>query len=133
MLILNGVMLVQTFLVISGVLTTYLFLTQNENEEQSNVKIIFRNVLKRYIRLAPLQAIAILLQSTWLYRLGSGPIYNRVIYAEQAFCRKHWWKNMLFIDNYANVEEKCLIHTWYIDCDFWLNVFCVIFLVIIKM
>lgn len=86
----------------------------------------------RYIRLAPLMAIAILLQATWLYRLGYGPIFNKIVYAEQEFCRKHWWKNMLFIDNYTNVPEKCLIQTWYLDTDFWLSVSAVVFILIIR-
>jgi hypothetical protein len=67
-----------------------------------------------------------------LYRLGAGPIFNKTNYAEREFCRRHWWKNMLFIDNYTNVDEKCLIQTWYIDCDFWISCFGILILLIIR-
>lgn len=29
---------------------------------------------------------------------------------------------MLFLDNYINVDHKCLIHSWYLAVDFWLRI-----------
>lgn len=129
--IFNSFITIQTFLFISGFLMTFFFLSQRQTES-SNFKLFFKTLILRYIRFAPLQAIAVLLHSTWLSRLGDGPIYNKVNYAERQFCRKHWWKNMLFIDNYTNVEEKCLLPTWFVDCDFWLGVVGIAFLLIVR-
>lgn len=131
MFIFNGLITVQTFLVISGFLMTCNFLNRKQSQP-SNVKFFLKSFILRYIRLAPLQAIAILLHSTWLYRLGNGPIFTKFSYAERQFCRKNWWKNMLFIDNYANVKEKCLIQSWYVDSEFWLSVVGIAFLLIVQ-
>jgi hypothetical protein len=116
----------------SGFLLTYLFLSRKKYEKDSSISIFLKSVLLRYIRFAPLQAIVLLIHATWLFRMGNGPIFNKTNYAEQEFCRKHWWKNMLFIDNYTNGDEKCLIQTWYLDCDFWLSVAGVLYLLIIR-
>lgn len=131
MLIFNGLQCVQSFFVMSGFLQTYLFLSREKNKKASSASIFLKSTVLRYIRFAPLQAIVLLIHATWLYRLGNGPIFNKTNYAEQEFCRKHWWKNMLFIDNYTNGDEKCLIQTWYLACDFWLSVVGVVYLLII--
>lgn len=38
---------------------------------------------------------------------------------------------MLFIDNYVGVEEKCLIHTWYLAADFWLSILATVIILVI--
>lgn len=128
MIIFNGLQYVQSFLVMSGFLLAYLFLSLRKHQKSG---IFLKSIILRYIRFAPLQAVTLLIHATWLYRMGNGPIFNKTNYAEQEFCRKHWWKNMLFIDNYTNGDEKCLIQTWYLDCDFWLSVLGITFLMII--
>lgn len=132
MVLFNGLALVQSFFVISGFISTYRFLIREENKHGKSVTIFLRYIIPRYIRFAVLQGIVILLHSTWLYRLGFGPIFNKINYAEQEFCRKHWWKNMLFIDNYTNGDEKCLIQTWYLACEFWMSMIGMICLLIIR-
>lgn len=110
MLVVNGINIVQTFFVIGGFLTAYLFLVQSEKENTSGLSLFFKFVILRYIRFAPLLLLTILVHSTWLYRAGNGPLWDKVIFAERQYCRDNWWINMLFLDNYVKIEEKCLIH-----------------------
>jgi hypothetical protein len=107
MLVVNGINIVQSFLFLKA-------------------------VILRYIRFAPLLLLTILMHSTWLYRVGSGPLWDKVNFAERQFCRQNWWINMLFLDNYVNVEEKCLIHTWYLAADFWLSALATFCLILIQ-
>lgn len=113
---------VQTFLVIGGFLTAILFMVRMERDNSSSFALFLRGIICRYIRLAPLMIFTILMHATWLYRLGSGPFWDRINFAEREFCRENWWTNLLFLDNYINVERKCLIHSWYLAADFWLRI-----------
>jgi peptidoglycan/LPS O-acetylase OafA/YrhL len=110
MLVVNGINTVQSFFVIGGFLTSFLFLVHVEKEKASSWTLVLKAALLRYIRFAPLLLLTILMHSTWLYRVGSGPLWDKVNFAERQFCRQNWWINMLFLDNYINVENKCLIH-----------------------
>lgn len=131
-LILNGLQFVQIFFFFSGFFAAYVMFTNEMAKKTSAVKIFTIAFVRRYIRFGSLQAVVILLHATWLYRWGHGPIFNKINFAEREFCRRHWWKNMLFIDNYTNVPEKCLIQTWHLDCDFWLSCFGILMLLIIR-
>lgn len=131
MLAINGINIVQSFFVIGGFLTAYLFLVHVEADKTSSCILFVKAVILRYIRLAPLLILTILVHSTWLYRFGSGPLWDKVNFAERQFCRENWWINMLFLDNYINVQMKCLIHSWYLAADFWLSIFGTIFMIII--
>ena len=113
---------VQSFLVFGGFLTAFLFLTRMDKDSSSSFKLFIKGIIGRYIRFVPLLVIMILLHSTWLYRLGNGPFWDRVNYTEKQFCRENWWTNVIFLDNYINVGEKCLIHSWYLAADFWLRI-----------
>lgn len=122
MLVVNGINLVQSFFVIGGFLTAYLLMTHMDTTKSPGWVIFLKAVILRYIRFAPLLLLTILVHSTWLYRAGTGPVWDKVNFAERQFCRENWWINMLFLDNYIKVEEKCLIHSWYLAADFWLSV-----------
>lgn len=114
---------VQSYMVIGGFLTSYLFMMRAQKNDMTSYKNFFRGFIERYIRLTPLLMFTILAHSTLLYRLGNGPFWDRVNFSERQFCRDNWWTNLLFLDNYINVEEKCLIHSWYLAADFWLKLF----------
>lgn len=122
MLVVNGINLVQSFFVIGGFLTAFLFMVHAEEEKNPGIILVLKTALLRYIRFAPLLILAILMHSTWLYRFGTGPLWDKVNFAERQFCRENWWINMLFLDNYINVENKCLIHRFEVR-RFFMNLF----------
>jgi hypothetical protein len=50
----------------------------------------------------------LLFTMTFVYNLDSGPLWERINYAEVQFCRRNWWTNMLFLNNYISGDEKVL-------------------------
>lgn len=111
-------------------MTAFLQMNRLEQDKVSGPLIFIKVVIGRYIRFASLLALAILVHSTWLYRLGSGPFWDRINYTERQFCRENGWTNLLFINNYINSDQKCLIQSWYLATDFWLRIIataCIVF------
>ncbi|KAJ8927009.1 hypothetical protein NQ314_020572 [Rhamnusium bicolor] len=43
--------------------------------------------------------------TTWLRHLGTGPNWNHVVGQEYLQCRKNWWTNLLYINNYIDPEN----------------------------
>jgi peptidoglycan/LPS O-acetylase OafA/YrhL len=37
-------------------------------------------------------------------------------------CKDHWWKNVLYVNNFINRSDKCMGVSWYLACDFQLFV-----------
>lgn len=113
-------------------MTAFLAMCRTTSRNDSIITVLFRRISDRYLRLAPLLAFTILVHSTWLYRLGSGPIWNQFNFSERQFCRTNFWANLLFLDNYINVEQKCLLQSWYLAVDFWLYAFASLCLILIS-
>jgi peptidoglycan/LPS O-acetylase OafA/YrhL len=137
----SGVFGVQSFLVVGGFLAAYLQMKQMDSSKESSLVIFVKGTVSRYIRFSALLALTVLIHATWLYRLGSGPFWDRINFTERQFCRENGWTNLLFLDNYINSDHKCLIHTWddqsricaiefefwlfrswYLSTDFWLRI-----------
>jgi len=115
---------IHTYPVLGGMMTALMFMTDSKNGKISLIAFI----VKRYLRIIPLFGFATLMHATWLYRLGSGPFWDRVNFSERQFCRENWWSNLLFINNYYS-EQKCILPTWYLAVDFWAGIVSVSLLV----
>jgi peptidoglycan/LPS O-acetylase OafA/YrhL len=48
-----------------------------------------------------------------------GPFVGNMT-SEVRKCHKWWWSSLLFIQNYMNLKENCLNHTWYLSVDWQL-------------
>lgn len=71
-------------------------------------------------------------------KMNDGPFWRKTQEAEKYFCRKNFWKNLLFINNYISVDEpvsdsitskkflsfdfclQCVQQSWYLASDFQL-------------
>jgi peptidoglycan/LPS O-acetylase OafA/YrhL len=42
------------------------------------------------------------------------------IETEVGKCQRWWWSSLLLVQNYVNLDEKCLDHTWYLSADWQL-------------
>lgn len=110
MFTLNGMTIVQTFFTISGFLLTVQFLDMtNSFKKKVNFSYIFYAILYRFIRLSPVYAFMIFFDATWLIRMNEGPGWKRIAESERYFCRKNWWTNLLYLNNYVNVPETVSI------------------------
>ncbi|KAJ8921959.1 hypothetical protein NQ315_008593 [Exocentrus adspersus] len=115
---LNNVLLVDTFLLVSGFLLCRLLLIELEKRKgKVNVLILY---VARYIRLTPSYIVVIGLYTTYLYRSGSGPLWESKINLEKERCVNSWWANILYINNYVNTNQLCMFQSWYLAVDYHL-------------
>ncbi|XP_069696166.1 nose resistant to fluoxetine protein 6-like isoform X2 [Periplaneta americana] len=117
----NFVMAVDTFLLLSGLLVAYVFLKQMRRPDaRFNIPLHY---LHRYIRLTPVMAALVLIQLSLMEHLGSGPMWSTNEFLTE-LCRKNWWATLLYIQNYYCGDQMCLGHSWYLSVDmqlFWLS------------
>uniref|UniRef100_A0A182LZY6 Acyltransferase 3 domain-containing protein n=1 Tax=Anopheles culicifacies TaxID=139723 RepID=A0A182LZY6_9DIPT len=132
MILTNGVQITQTFLAMSGTLLAIQVMSLAE-KRKGRVSFLYIPVaiLYRYIRLTPVYAFVILLHGTWLFKLQTGPLWRYAAETEQTFCRRNWWTNLLYINNYVHADEPCVQQGWYLGAEFQVFVIALIVLVTI--
>ncbi|XP_031780038.1 LOW QUALITY PROTEIN: nose resistant to fluoxetine protein 6 [Nasonia vitripennis] len=112
---------VDTFLTISGFLMTYLFLKQMPKQKSFNVPMYY---LHRYFRLTPALIALLIFSIVFVPKIGSGPLWDKLIPVFVGSCREKWWKNLLYVQNFVEKENMCLGHLWYLAVDmqlFWIS------------
>ncbi|XP_034950411.1 nose resistant to fluoxetine protein 6-like [Chelonus insularis] len=113
---------VDSFFVMSGFLTAYLFLKEMSSGHKFNIITYY---IHRYLRLTPALGILILLTIYIFPHFGSGALWDENISSQSEICSKSWWRLLLYIQNYSAAETMgCLGHTWYLSVDmhfFWLS------------
>ncbi|XP_052895879.1 uncharacterized protein LOC128303065 [Anopheles moucheti] len=132
MILTNGVQITQTFLAISGTLLAIQVMSLAEKRKR-RVSFLYvpMAILYRYIRLTPVYAFVILLHATWLLKLQTGPLWRWGAETEQTFCRRNWWTNLLYINNYVHSDEPCVQQGWYLGAEFQVFVIALIVLITI--
>ncbi|UYV63998.1 hypothetical protein LAZ67_2006285 [Cordylochernes scorpioides] len=111
----NAAPAVDTFIFISGLLTTYgLFKTA---KPALNVALY---LIHRVWRLMPSYCIVMALLFM-IPLIGSGPVWFLTLDPQIQNCRNNWWTNFLFANNYLNTDKPCLEHTWYLAVDLQLH------------
>ncbi|XP_058123502.1 nose resistant to fluoxetine protein 6-like [Anopheles ziemanni] len=119
-ILINGSLIVQSFFEMSGFLLSIHFCTNQAKMKKISWAAIFVTVAYRYIRLTPAYAFILLLHATWLPKLQDGPFWPRGAEVERNLCRRNWWTNLLYVNNYVNADEPCLQQAWYLACDYQL-------------
>lgn len=76
-------------------------------------------------------AWVIFYEATWKSVLITGPLAAIIVNPEKAFCRKNWWINLLFLNNYMNIDEPCVQQTWYLATYFQLFIITIILFMIL--
>uniref|UniRef100_A0A6E8VSC0 Acyl_transf_3 domain-containing protein n=1 Tax=Anopheles coluzzii TaxID=1518534 RepID=A0A6E8VSC0_ANOCL len=132
MILTNGGQITQTFLGMSGVLLAVKFCSFSE-KRKGKVSFLYVPfaILYRYVRLTPVYAFVILLHATWLLKLQTGPLWRWGAETEQTFCRRNWWTNLLYINNYVHADEPCVQQAWYLGAEFQIFIIALIVLVTI--
>ncbi|KAK4885463.1 hypothetical protein RN001_001734 [Aquatica leii] len=131
MIFLNGNYSMQTFLLISGLLLSYHFFLSFEKMKKLKFSYIFLALINRYIRLTSCLVVIIAISATWLRHVNRGPLWDKTVGDEFRNCRKNWWTNLLYINNYYDVQHMCLLHSWYLAADTQLFVLSLIILTLI--
>ncbi|EFN90006.1 Nose resistant to fluoxetine protein 6 [Harpegnathos saltator] len=123
MLVLNANIVTDTFFLISGILLAYTELSRKERNINWRFNAIDRYV-HRYVRLTPAYAMMIGFYATLFDKFGTGIYWNTWVGLNKNICRDNWWTNLLYINNYVNVENICMSQSWYLSTDmqlFWLS------------
>lgn len=102
------------FLMLSGLLTTYTFIGRLQRGRDI---VIWRELLDRYLRIVPSIIFLILFCTFILPLLGSGPMWNLVVTSHSEICKKHWWRNLLFVQNWFGYNSICLTNTHHTGID----------------
>ncbi|XP_063243680.1 nose resistant to fluoxetine protein 6-like [Bacillus rossius redtenbacheri] len=123
--ILNGTLLVDSYLVISGLLLSYHLLIELDGHKGTNLALA---LLIRYVRLTPVYMLIVFFHATVFHRMGSGPFWEEVVGTDRDRCRENWWTNLLHVNNYVHTEGMCMFQSWYLSCDFQL---CAVALVLV--
>uniref|UniRef100_A0A182YEG2 Acyltransferase 3 domain-containing protein n=1 Tax=Anopheles stephensi TaxID=30069 RepID=A0A182YEG2_ANOST len=132
MILTNGVQITQTFLAMSGTLLAIQVLSFAE-KRKGRISFLYVPVaiLYRYVRLTPVYAFVILLHATWLLKLQTGPMWRWGAETEQTFCRRNWWTNLLYVNNYVHADEPCVQQGWYLGAEFQVFIIALIVLITI--
>ncbi|XP_062140090.1 nose resistant to fluoxetine protein 6-like isoform X2 [Drosophila sulfurigaster albostrigata] len=123
-MIVHAAFSVDTFFFLSGLLVIMIALrSMDKTKGKLSVPLMY---LHRYLRLAPLVGVAILVYMQLLPLLVSGPLSNNGV-DDFEKCERTWFWSLLFVQNYATTEI-CLGHTWYLGVDMQLYLLSPIFL-----
>ncbi|KAL4091363.1 hypothetical protein QTP88_026065 [Uroleucon formosanum] len=105
---------VEIFFIISGFFT--FILIEERLSSGKSLKFVYL-MIYRIIRIFPTYISIIVIFAFVLPYMGDGPLWKLIVYPEAEFCRKNWWTNLLFINNYVHSNEMCMVHAWYLACD----------------
>ncbi|XP_055616401.1 nose resistant to fluoxetine protein 6-like [Toxorhynchites rutilus septentrionalis] len=113
-LIIAGRISVDTFFLLSGLLTCWSLLKELDRSSQLNIPLMY---LHRYLRLTPAFAALILFTVGVYPNISSGPLWNTSLRLSVDFCNEYWWSALLYVQNYVNPNQMCLGHSWYLSVD----------------
>ncbi|CAK1590078.1 unnamed protein product [Parnassius mnemosyne] len=113
MLLHNGSVIVQTFILLSSFLLAYNQLIDSEKDPKKlSLRELPRIFFNRIARITPLNVFMVGLTATWWRHMSDGPLWIPFIEKECAQCRDKWWAQFLYINNFIEPDKKCLIQTW---------------------
>ena len=117
-LVINAVLSVDTFFVLSGFLTAILFVRQVKKEDKLSFRMMILYYIHRYIRLTPTFLLMILVSINLTPYFGKGPVYPSQQGFEPVGCRtKYWWTSILYVGNLVKSDDMCLGIAWYLHND----------------
>lgn len=129
--IFSASIVVHSFYVMTGFIVSYKFFQHMEKNPKYDFRKLVRDVINRLTRICPLYIFFIFFSSTWLIHVGSGPIWKLATEVERTHCRKNWWTNLLFINNYVNADEPCFLQSFFLSVDFQMLIIALIMFSII--
>lgn len=105
MILINGHTVIQTYFAISGFLLSIQFVQYKENQKDFSLVYFFKAIVYRYTRMTPIYGFMVFFHSTLLIYTQSGPMWRRLAETERSFCRKNWWTNIFYLNNYVHVDD----------------------------
>lgn len=111
-LALSYIFAVDVFFYLGGFMVGFLFLKMYLRKRGWRTFVVA--VLQRWLRLAPLFLMCMLIFWKVLPAWGDGPLSYQYTQST-ADCPKAWWRDLLFVGNFA--DSMCMVWGWYIQID----------------
>ena len=125
----NGFFSVDTFFVLSGLLTSYTFMKEfTKRNSELSLCFMIKYYFHRFFRLTPPYLLVLLFSVYMSKYLGSGPFFPTDGF-ERRECKATWWWNLLYINNLFSMNDSCLPITWYLANDMQFHWFAPLFLI----
>ncbi|XP_067940094.1 nose resistant to fluoxetine protein 6-like [Watersipora subatra] len=122
----NATVSVDTFFMISGLLTAYLMLKDFHRRQIGGLdflKTVPVLYLHRYLRLTPALAFMILFWTYGLWHLSEGPLWP-ITPAVDLNCKNNSWATLLYVNNIYQSGSECAAWSWYLANDFQFFLVC---------
>ncbi|XP_006813494.1 nose resistant to fluoxetine protein 6-like [Saccoglossus kowalevskii] len=127
----KGDLAVEAFLVLSGLLVSYLTLKQFDRCGGPRHHNWFLFYFHRFWRLTPVYMFVLMMYTTLVLYVSDGPLWWQW-YGVQEECRADWWQHLLYINNlipFPGDTGGCFGWTWYLAVDMQLYVLSPIFII----
>ena len=90
---------------------------QATNGHLNMVEFIFHRVWRIWPAYAATIGLAIILPL-----IGDGPLWTTAVESAATTCRKTWWTNLAFVNNFLDSDKVCLFHTWFLSASMQFHV-----------
>ncbi|XP_033763776.1 O-acyltransferase like protein-like [Pecten maximus] len=121
MVITNGLLSVDTFFTLSGLLLAYVFMKEMKREKGRINWFMF--YFHRFWRLTPPYMLVMMLDIVLFRYLGDGPMWTPDG-LETDYCKESWWTNLLYVNNFVKTDKTCFGWAWYLANDmqfYWIS------------
>lgn len=100
LIVTNALFAVDSFFVLSGMLTSYLFIRElNKPGAKLTVLFMVKYYFHRFWRLTPPYMIILMISANLSRYFGDGPFFPKDGF-EYNMCKDKWWTNLLYINNF---------------------------------
>lgn len=124
--LMNATFSVDTFFLISGLLTTYVTWSITRGNYNRFNKFAF--LISRYLRLTP-QVLLVILLFIIFPLMGDGPYWKGLIQKESENCKKNWWVNALYLQAFIKQDNICNLVTWWLSIEMFYHLVSIIVII----
>ncbi|CAK1552421.1 unnamed protein product [Leptosia nina] len=129
----NGTIVVQAFIILSSFIFTYNFLTGMEKPKKIfDIKVFVLLFLKRITRILPVYLFIVSFTATWSRFLGDGTLWIPRMEKESRVCRMKWWSQAFFVHNLYKPEDQCLLQSWFVAAEMQLYVLAIVLAMVLS-
>ena len=123
----NALPSVDSFFLMSGTLTTYIFLKELDKAGNNTTRhsvTLAMYYIHRYLRLTIPYVLIMGVVTAVLPFVYHGPGWE-MLWMESDACRTYWWRHLLYIQTLFedNLEDGCMGVTWYLVDDMMFHIF----------
>lgn len=114
----NAFFAVDTFFVLSGFLAVYLlYKAVHKSKGVLTFSRIGFTYLHRFLRITPTYLVVVGVYALLFKYFYDGPLWDAGMDYIESTCNSYWWRNILYIDNFFDIQDDCIAWGWYLAND----------------